>query len=277
MPYDFNQKIIDDFRANNGAVGGPFEGARLVLLTTTGARTGRPHTTPVGYLHDDGPRILVIASAGGAPRHPDWYRNLRAHPRVTVETGVFTYRAQAEVLEGAQRDLLFARAVEADPGWADYQAGTTRVIPVVALNPVDGAPNTEAWGDSLKEIHDMFRRELAMVRAEIAVAGPSLGAQLRINCLTVCQGLHHHHTSEDGQMYPFLDERHPELAATVDRMREEHRALQRLLDQLQQLIGAEGTDPAVVLAEVDRLIAELEAHLDYEETQLIPILNAATP
>lgn len=277
MPHDFNQTIIDEFRANNGAVGGPFEGGRLILLTTTGARTGRPHTTPVGFLPDDGPRILVIASAGGAPRHPDWYHNLLAHPRVTVETGVFTYRAEAEALDGAQRDRLFARAVEANPGWADYQANTTRIIPVVALNPIDGAPNTAAWGDSLKEIHDMFRRELAIVRAEIAASGPMLGAQLRINCLTVCQGLEHHHVSEDGQLLPFLDEHHPELGATVDRMRHEHRAIKRHLDELQRLIGAEGTDPAVVLAEVDRLIGELEVHLDYEETQLIPLLNAATP
>ncbi|MFG1888915.1 nitroreductase family deazaflavin-dependent oxidoreductase [Micromonospora sp. NPDC049051] len=117
MPNDFNQQIIDEFRANSGRVGGPFAGARLILLTTTGARSGSPHTTPVGYLPDE-ERILVIASAGGSPKHPDWYHNLLADPHVTVEDGVFTYQARAVVLTGAERDEIFARAVEADPGWA---------------------------------------------------------------------------------------------------------------------------------------------------------------
>ncbi|MER5626340.1 nitroreductase family deazaflavin-dependent oxidoreductase [Streptosporangium sp. NPDC002544] len=139
MPNDFNQRIIEEFRANAGRVGGPFEGGRLLLLTTTGARTGARRTTPVGYL-PDGARKLIIASAGGAPSHPAWYHNLLADPRVTVEDGVFTYQAQAVVLEGEERDRLFARAVESDPGWADYQARTRRVIPVIALNPVDGGP-----------------------------------------------------------------------------------------------------------------------------------------
>lgn len=136
MSNDFNQQVIDEFRANGGQVGGPFEGARLILLTTTGARSGAPHTTPVGYLPDGDDRILVIASAGGAARHPDWYQNLRAHPRATVDDGAFTYDAHAVVLHGAERDHAFARAVEADPAWADYQARTTRAIPVVALHAV---------------------------------------------------------------------------------------------------------------------------------------------
>ncbi|WP_199714558.1 nitroreductase/quinone reductase family protein [Micromonospora radicis] len=129
MPNDFNQQIIDEFRANAGRVGGPFEGARLVLLTTTGARTGARHTTPVAYLPDGAERILVIASAAGAANHPQWYRNLVADPQVTVEDGTFTYPARAQVLTGAERDRLFARAVEADPGWAHYQAKTSRTIP----------------------------------------------------------------------------------------------------------------------------------------------------
>jgi len=140
MPNDFNQQIIEEFRANGGRVGGPFEGARLLLLTTIGARSGAAHTIPLGYLPDGGERVLVIASAGGAPNHPAWFHNL-AHPRVTVEDGTFTYDAQAVVLEGAERDRVFARAVEADPGWADYQATTTRILPVVALLEVPGPPN----------------------------------------------------------------------------------------------------------------------------------------
>ncbi|WP_239108369.1 nitroreductase/quinone reductase family protein [Microbispora siamensis] len=147
MPYDFNQQIIQEFRANRGRVGGPFEGARLLLLTTTGARSGVRHTVPLGYLHDEGGRMLVIASAGGAPHHPAWYHNLRANPHVTVETGVFTIEAEATVLEGEERERLFARAVEADSGWADYQAKSGRVLPVVALTPRSGSFPDQPEGD----------------------------------------------------------------------------------------------------------------------------------
>lgn len=280
MPLDFNQQVIEEFRANQGRVGGPFEGARLLLLTTTGTRSDAPHTTPVGYL-PDGDRILIIASAAGAPRHPDWFHNLVTHPRVTVEDGTFTYDARAVVLDGAERDSVFARAAEADPGWADYQAKTTRVIPVVALEEIPGPPNVNAasMGAGLKAIHDAFRRELALVRKEVADAGPGLGAQLRINCLTVCQGLHYHHTSEDGAMFPTLGERDPELAAPLARLRSEHQAIARLLDDLEALLAAEGdpVEPAVLLAEVDRLTIELENHLDYEEKHLIPALDMITP
>ena len=133
MPNPFNQQVIDEFRANDGRVGGMFEGSELILLTTTGARSGRPHTAPLGFLTDEHGRILVIASAGGAPGNPDWFRNLRADPRVTIETGSRTYEAQATPLTGDERDAAWARAVAGDPGWADYQAKVTRTIPVVAL------------------------------------------------------------------------------------------------------------------------------------------------
>ncbi|MFI1396090.1 nitroreductase/quinone reductase family protein [Streptomyces sp. NPDC020681] len=281
MPNVFNQQIIDEFRANGGEVGGPFEGARLLLLTTTGARSGTRHTTPVGYLPDGDARILVIASAGGAPGHPDWFHNLLAHPRVTVEDGVFTYEAQAVALEGAERDRAFARAVESDPGWADYQAKTARVIPVVALEavPVQGPPNIAAasWGAALKLVHDGIRRELALIRKEITESGPGLGVQLRVNCLTLCQGLHNHHSGEDAGILPFVAQRHPELGPVVDRLREEHQKIAGLLDDLQTLVSGEGADPLVVLPEVERLTDELERHLTYEEEQLIPILDASAP
>ncbi|MGR7024688.1 nitroreductase/quinone reductase family protein [Geodermatophilus sp. URMC 62] len=133
MPSPFDQHVIDTFRARGGRVGPPFEGAALLLLTTTGARTGRLHTTPVGRLTDDGGRALVIASAGGAPDHPQWFTNLLADPHVTVEDGTSTWTARAVVLEGPERDAAFARAAAADPGWTAYQEGTTRVLPVVAL------------------------------------------------------------------------------------------------------------------------------------------------
>ncbi|MEV7346068.1 nitroreductase/quinone reductase family protein [Streptomyces sp. NPDC093544] len=290
MPNPFNQSVIEEFRANHGQVGGFFEGARLLLLTTTGARTGTPHTTPVGYYPDGGERVLVIASAGGAPEHPDWFRNLLANPRVTVEDGVFTYEANAVVLERAERDRAFARAVEADPGWAEYQAKTDRVIPVVALHGIapDGPPNVNASSmtEGLKVIHDAFRRELALIREEFKKEfeegfeegfkkpGAALGAQLRVNCLTLCQGLHNHHTGEDLGIFPFLGGRHPELAPVLDRLRQEHEAIAELLEQLSGVLAADDqAEPDRVLAQVERLTAELEAHLTYEEEQLIPLLT----
>ncbi|MPY60105.1 nitroreductase/quinone reductase family protein [Streptomyces spongiae] len=284
MPNHFNQQVIDEFRANGGRVGGPFEGARLVLLTTTGARTGAPHTAPVGFLHDGDGRILVIASAGGSPKHPDWFRNLVAHPRVTVESGAFTYEAEAVVLTGEERDRAFARAVEGDPGWAEYQARTDRVIPVVRLTEIakGGPPNINgnSLSEHLKVVHDAFRHELALIRDEVRKdeSGTRLGVQLRINCLALCQGLHNHHTGEDIALFPFLGDRHPELAPTLDRLRREHEQIAALIEDLRRVVTDEGagTGPGHVLREVERLTAELEAHLTYEEEQLLPVLDAAT-
>lgn len=279
MPNDFNQQVIDEFRANNGRVGGYFEGARLLLLTTTGARTGRPHTTPVGFLPDGGDRVLVIASAGGAPRHPAWFHNLLADPHVTVESGAFTYEARAVVLEGEERDQAFARAVEADPGWAAYQEKTRRVIPVVALHEIaqGGPPNINAssMGEAIMVVHDAFRHELALIREEMAKGGATLGAQLRVNCLTFCAGIHNHHTGEDAGLFPFLADRHPELAPALARLGEEHERIAALVEELRRVVAAEDADPAAARAEVERLTAELEAHLRYEEEQLIPALDAA--
>ncbi|OKK07939.1 cation-binding protein [Streptomyces sp. CB03234] len=279
MPNDFNQPIIEEFRANHGRVGGWFEGARLVLLTTTGARSGKPHTTPVGYYPDGDGRILVIASAAGAPKHPAWYHNLLANPRATVEDGVFTYEADATVLKGDERDRAFARAVEADSGWADYQAKTSRVIPVVALTQVPAGPpnvNATSMGEYLKVVHDAFRRELALIRKEIAESGTAggLGTQLRVNCLTVCQGLHNHHTGEDTMLFPMLADRHPELAPVMDRLKQEHEQIAALLADLKKVVSDTEADPPHVLTEVERLTDELEAHLVYEEEQLIPLLDA---
>jgi deazaflavin-dependent oxidoreductase (nitroreductase family) len=276
MPNDFNQQIIDEFRANGGRVGGFFEGARLLLLTTTGARSGSRHPVPLGYLPDGGARVLVIGSAGGAAKHPDWFHNVVADPRVHVENGAFSYDATAVVLEGAERDVAFARAAEADPGWADYQARTTRVIPVVAIASVPGPhgfPPGTSGGAALKLVHDAFRRELALIRKEIAESGAGLGAQLRVNCLTVCAGLHNHHTDEDIAMFPYLAHRYPELGGTVERLRAEHETIAALVEDLRAVI-ADGADPLLVRSEVDRLTDKLERHLAYEEEQLIPVLDA---
>jgi deazaflavin-dependent oxidoreductase (nitroreductase family) len=282
MSNEFNQQIIAEFRANGGQVGGMFEGARLLLLTTTGARSGTPHTVPLGFLPDGGDRSLIIGSAGGAARHPAWFHNLVADPRVTVEDGVFVADALAVVLEGAERDHAFARAAEADPGWAEYQAATTRVLPVVALQPVAGpprfadGPGGTSGGAVLKRVHDAFRRELALIRKEITGAGAGLGAQLRVNCLTVCAGLHRHHTGEDLGIFPFVTGHRPELAPTVDRLRVEHQHIAALIEELQAVVSGQA-EPPVVLREVERLTDELERHLTYEEEQLIPVLDAATP
>lgn len=272
MPMNFNQQVIDEFRANKGQVSGPFEGARLLLLTTIGARTGAPHTTPLGCL-PDGDRVLVIASAGGAPRHPAWYHNLLVNPRVTVEDGVFTYEAQAVVLAGEERERVFARAVEADPGWGAYQERSGRVLPVVALLPIDAGPPTGSLADALITLHDAFRRELALIRAETARSGPRVGAQLRVTCLTLCQGLDVPHSREDAGMFPALEHRYPELAPVMERLRAEHEVIARLLDELKTLLDGTDVAPDVLLAEVDRLTGELEAHLDYEEKQLVPLLT----
>jgi deazaflavin-dependent oxidoreductase (nitroreductase family) len=129
---DYNAKIIEEFRANEGHVGGSWEGRRLLLLTTRGRRSGREYTTPVAYTRD-GERLLVYASQGGSPDHPDWYQNLVANPSVTVEVGSERYEAVATPLQGAERDREFAAQAERSPRFAQYQEKTDRVIPVVAL------------------------------------------------------------------------------------------------------------------------------------------------
>jgi deazaflavin-dependent oxidoreductase (nitroreductase family) len=127
-----NEEVIADFRANGGRVGGHWEGRDLLLLTTSGRKTGRSFTTPVVFTRD-GDRLLVYASQGGAPTHPDWYLNLVANPRVEVEVGPDRYEAVATPLEGEERDRLFAAQAARSPAFAEYQANAGRVIPVVAL------------------------------------------------------------------------------------------------------------------------------------------------
>lgn len=131
---DWNAGVIAEFRANGGKVGGDFEGAPLLLLTTTGAKSGQPRTNPLMYL-PDGDRYVVFASKGGAPSDPDWYRNLVAVPEVTAEVGTETVPAKARVATGDERDDLFARQAERYPQFGEYQRNTTRTIPVVVLEP----------------------------------------------------------------------------------------------------------------------------------------------
>ena len=129
---EMNRDVIAQFRANGGKAGGIFEGAPLVLVHNTGARTGARRITPLVYLEDDG-RIFVFASKGGADEHPAWYHNLVANPEVTVELGTEAFPAVAHVLTGAERDEIYAKQSAVAPQFADYQRKTSRLIPVIEL------------------------------------------------------------------------------------------------------------------------------------------------
>lgn len=129
---DVNRKVVDEFRANGGKVGGPFEGFDIILLTTVGAKSGQPRISPLVYFDIDG-RILVAGSYGGSPKAPAWVHNLRAQPKVWVEIGTDAYDAVARELPRDERDALYPRVVEKAPQFGDYQAKTTRVIPLFEL------------------------------------------------------------------------------------------------------------------------------------------------
>jgi deazaflavin-dependent oxidoreductase (nitroreductase family) len=131
-PNDWNTKVIEEFRANEGRVGGPFEGAPLLLLHTTGAKTGAERVSPVMY-QADGDHLAVFASKAGAPTNPDWYHNLRANPAATVEVGTETVPVMAREAQGEERERIWSRQKELFPGFADYEEKTTRLIPVVVL------------------------------------------------------------------------------------------------------------------------------------------------
>ncbi|OOC52870.1 MULTISPECIES: nitroreductase/quinone reductase family protein [Nocardiopsis] len=285
---DFNVPVVEEFRANGGRVGGMFEGGDLLLLTTVGARSGREHTTPLGYVRVED-RLLVVGSAGGSDRHPAWYHNILAHPMVTVELGTEEFSAVAVPAEGAERNRLFDEIARRVPGYGDYQAGTGRILPVVALERAD-AESTEVanLADKLLQVHTWLRGQLGHVRTEVEAhlaerasrsgadgpPPPGINLQLRQHCLAFCESLHFHHTGEE-LMFPHLEEREPHLARTLDRLREEHRTVERLRGELEALIAdLAGTDPERLREEVDRMATELEAHLDYEEAELFPTLAA---
>lgn len=140
MAEDFNTRVIREFRENDGRVGPPFEGAPMILVHHTGAKSGTERVTPLVYF-PDGDRYLIVASAAGAPNHPAWFHNVTANPRLTVEVataeGARTVPVRAEEVRGEQRDAVWARIVEASPGFGDYAKKTEgiRTIPVVALTP----------------------------------------------------------------------------------------------------------------------------------------------
>jgi len=130
--YDYNAEVIADFRSSKGKPGGRFEGRPILLITTTGAKSGKKRTNPLMYL-EDGDRCVVFASKGGGPTNPDWYHNIVAKPSVTLAVGTETFQATATFATGAERDALFARQVAAFPVFGEYDQKAPRTIPVVVF------------------------------------------------------------------------------------------------------------------------------------------------
>ena len=135
-PQDWNMAIIEEFRANGGKVGGMFAGRTLLLLHTSGAKSGQPRINPVAYVKD-GDRFVIVASKGGAPTNPDWYYNLVAQPDVTVEVGTEQLQVHATVAAEPERTRLYQQMVAMMPGFAEYEQKTTRKIPVIILTRIE--------------------------------------------------------------------------------------------------------------------------------------------
>jgi deazaflavin-dependent oxidoreductase (nitroreductase family) len=130
-----NSEIIDEFRANGGKVGGPFEGATLLLLHTTGAKSGKERINPVMTFDFDG-KLLIVGSYAGADVDPAWLHNLRAHPDVHIEIGTDAYDVRARELPADERDAVYPRIVQQAPGFGGYQSKTDRIIPVIELQRI---------------------------------------------------------------------------------------------------------------------------------------------
>lgn len=288
---DFNQRVIDEFRASGGTVGGMFQDTPLILITTEGKRSRRPRTNPVTYLRDGG-RYLIFGSNLGRPAHPGWYHNLLASPQVTMEVGtgdghVQVLSARAAVLHGGERDRLYQRQSAISPAFGDYQERTSRIIPVVALYPLDLSQDSERSrliAEQLIAHHNSLRARLGGLRGQLtaALAGertdvpvPDLAAQLRQHCLSYCHGLELHHIREDGAFTAF-ERQFPRLAPVIGRLRGDHRAMAQALADLETLLTATGPgDTDEVLAALDKAVSGLEEHFAYEEEHLVPALRQA--
>lgn len=265
--------LIEEFRANRGKVGGPFEGRDLLLLTTTAPVSGTLRTTMLGYVRRGG-SLTVVGTGTGTPNHPGWYHDLLARPVVGVEIGERNYQALAVPLP-------------------DRGATTARAPLVVALERADpevweGRPReVRTLADKVTEVHTWLRGQLRQVKAEtdahFAVRAahhgpgeppaPGLGLQIRQRCLAFCQALEFHHTSEDEHLFPGIARYHPDLGDVFDRLRDEHRTVARIQGDLAELLAGIGiADPRRFRAELDAMSAELSAHLDYEDEALVPLL-----
>ncbi|MGW1268999.1 nitroreductase/quinone reductase family protein [Streptomyces sp. NPDC002491] len=291
--HDFQRGVIAEFRANGGKLGGMFEGWTLTVLTTVGARTGLRRESVLGYLEFDG-KGVVVASANGADKHPGWYHNIRRNPIVTVETGTDAYQAIAAVPQRRERDELFGRVVEEEPGYADHQARTARVIPVIVLHrigPVPGAERVKGMGDWIVEVHDWLRGELKTLReqadrlvegsaARIERTAPDLAQQMRARCLDFCGALTKHHGGEDMALFPRLAEHFPALAPALAQLGDEHKAVARAQQAIRELVDGfvpGESDPRRLREELERLAQRLESHFTYEEETIVTALNATAP
>ena len=136
MTNDFNQGVIDEFRANAGMVGGYFEGRNMVLVHHQGAKSGKQYVSPLVYQRLDDGKMAIFASKGGAPENPAWYHNVVANPNVTVEIGTETFDVRARVADGEERNRIWEQQKVDVPGFADYENKTTRSIPVVILERI---------------------------------------------------------------------------------------------------------------------------------------------
>lgn len=292
---DFQHQVIAEFRANRGRVGGMFADSTLVLLTTTGTRTGLRRTTPLGYMEVDGQAVLV-ASANGAPTNPGWYHNIRNNPLVTVELGAETFEAIAAIPTSTERDQLFEKIVDQEPGYGVYQAQTTRIIPVVLLHrvdPADGVARVRGLGDFIIESHDWLRRELAELLDQVTrlandgaeppvliAPTPGLAQQMRTHCLDFCGALRQHHVGESMGAFPMLAQRFPGLSPVLEKLGEEHQVVARLQERIELLVQEYRpgeSDPRVLLTELKGLAAQLESHFEFEEQSIITALNALGP
>ncbi|MEV4254525.1 nitroreductase/quinone reductase family protein [Spirillospora sp. NPDC049652] len=275
---EFNRPVVEEFRAAGGEVGGYFAGVPLLLLTTTGARTGEPRTSPLAYQRDDHGRPVVFGTNAGADRDPLWYRNLVENPRVTVEIGTSAYRAVAIPAHGEERERLHTRMAETSEAYAGYMERTDRTFPVVVLHRVD-EERGNAIGAELLRIHEDLRTALGDL-LEAAAFGtaptPDLMAQLRAQCLTVCGDLETHHGKEEG-VFPRIERLYPGLAPMLDELRRQHAVLAKTRGELEALCARTDMDPEERREEIDRLVEEIDAHFADEERRLIPVLDTVDP
>ncbi|WP_405405184.1 nitroreductase/quinone reductase family protein [Streptomyces sp. NBC_01104] len=275
-----DRSLIEEFRANRGKVGGPFAGRDLLLLTTTAAVSGTSRTTVLDYVRRDG-ALTVLGSGTGTPDHPGWYRDLLAHPVVGVEIGTQDYQALAVPVRGPHDEELLA-------------ASPARIPPAVVLERADpevweGRPREiRTLADKVMEVHTWLRGQLRQVKAETDAhfaaraahrgpgepPAPGLGLQIRQRCLAFCQALEFHHTSEDDHLFPGIARYHPDLGETFDRLRDEHRTVARIQNDLAALLAGIGiADPEGFRSELHAMSAELNAHFDYEEETIVPLLT----
>jgi deazaflavin-dependent oxidoreductase (nitroreductase family) len=280
-----NADVIEEFRANYGRVGGYFQDAALILLSTPGARSGQEHTTPLAAVHEPD-RIVVFATNAGAARDPGWLYNIRSHPLVEVEVaaasgGIERFPAHAVELSPQESGRLLDEQARASAPFAFYRDHTARRISAVALrrtNPPDDPQSRHRAGEYLLRVHAEIRRDMAALRADLVSSRRggkpvphTLAVELGRRCRTACNTLHGHHTGEDAAFDSF-EQQLPHLRSVLDRLRAEHRSVAAALERIQTLLDEEATVPDALVEEYEQLLVDLEEHFDYEETALVPAL-----